>query len=552
MKRTLALIIILALILPCVAIPAHAAGEYTDVPSDSWASGVISDAADLKLMEGLGGGKFGYGQAVKRAEFVTMLCRMFDWQAETTATPTFSDVKASAWYYTYIETAHGHDAFDSAANFRPEEAITREEMAVMFVRALGYKPLAQRAESIGAQAFTDVTKNKGYIAVAYDIGMINGLGDGRFAPSDTALREHLAAMMVRVYEKLNAETDWLHGFYAFSSYPQRQVTRDMDAVSAGWSRMCLDESGVYLNTTSSGNNEWRIPDSYESITQYLDEGGTPLKLDVYMDNSAGEAGALLTNEGHRTAAVDAIVAELTRVYDKVGENPYSGVTIDFEGLGGEAQRAGFTAFLTQLKGRLNELNLSLYVAVQPVAEGGYYDGYDYKAIGEQADKVILMAHDYNATDLTGFEGSEYYKTTALTPLASVYHSLSAVTDPDTGVADKSKLAIAVSFSSIAFTVKDGLLVSGKPSTPSVETIYERLKQADTTLGWSDTYKNPWAQYTTEDGTEVFLWYEDARSITEKIQLAQLFGITGVSVWRIGTIPDYSDTGLGYDVWSAIK
>lgn len=59
-------------------------------------------------------------------------------------------------------------------------------------------------------------------------------------------------------------------------------------------------------------------------------------------------------------------------------------------------------------------------------------------------------------------------------------------------------------------------------------------------------------YTTEDGTEIFLWYEDARSVSDKLQLAKLFGIQGVSFWRIGTIPNYADEGLHYNVWEGIN
>lgn len=550
MKRLLSLILALALALSLAA-PALASPGYSDVPADSWALGVIKSATDFGLVEGRGGGVFGYGAPVKRAEFVTALCRMFGWTLETPESGSFPDVGADKWHYTYIETALSHGVFDKSAAFRPEEAISREDMAVMLARALGYTPLAEAAEKLPSP-FTDVRSNKGYITVAYDIGMVEGMGGGIFAPASTARREEMAAILVRVYEKLVGKTQWLHGFYAFSSYPQREVTREMDAVSAGWSRLSLDGGAVYLNTGASNGNEWRIPESYESITRYLDEGGTPLHLDVYMDNADGVAASVLTDAAKRSAAVEAIAAELTRVYDKIGKNPYSGVTIDFEGLYGKAQREGLSAFLTELDAALDKLGKSLYVTVQAVTEGEHYDGYDYRAIGNAADKVILMAHDYNAVDLRGFEGTAYYKTTALTPLASVYVSLRAATDPDTGVADKSKLAIAVSFSSLAWTIKDGKLVEPSPSYPAVDTIYKRLSQPEAVLGWSDTYKNPYVSYTTESGEDIFLWYENGRSVSEKLTLARLFGINGVSVWRIGNIPAYPDPGMDYDAWAALK
>jgi spore germination protein YaaH len=192
----------------------------------------------------------------------------------------------------------------------------------------------------------------------------------------------------------------------------------MDAVSAGWSRLSMDAAhGVFLHTTSSGGNEWCIPASYEDITGYLEEGGTPLHLDVYLDG--GSSGAVLLSEENRAAAVSAILAELEHSYDAIGKNPYVGVTLDFEGFKGTALKEGYNAFLTELSLSLKAEGKSLYVTVQPATAGEYYDGYDYRTIGELADKVILMAHDYNATNLSGFEGTSYYKTAALTPIADV-------------------------------------------------------------------------------------------------------------------------------------
>ena len=46
------------------------------------------------------------------------------------------------------------------------------------------------------------------------------------------------------------------------------------------------------------------------------------------------------------------------------------------------------------------------------------------------------------------------------------------------------------------------------------------------------------------------YYEDARSISDKIELAKMFGITDISVWRIGAIPNGSaDTYM--NIWDTI-
>ena len=92
------------------------------------------------------------------------------------------------------------------------------------------------------------------------------------------------------------------------------------------------------------------------------------------------------------------------------------------------------------------------------------------------------------------------------------------------------------------------LVSQTRINPAPSTIILRLRQADTLHGWSESFRNPYIYYTTEDGSRYRLWYEDSRSVMDKVGLARMFGITGVSLWRLGNVPDYNDAGLFYDVW----
>ena len=72
------------------------------------------------------------------------------------------------------------------------------------------------------------------------------------------------------------------------------------------------------------------------------------------------------------------------------------------------------------------------------------------------------------------------------------------------------------------------------------------------MGWSETFRNPYLDYTTEEGQNIFLWYEDARSVTEKLGCAKILGAPNVSVWRLGLIPNYEGVGLYYDVMETLQ
>lgn len=214
------------------------------------------------------------------------------------------------------------------------------------------------------------------------------------------------------------------------------------------------------------------------------------------------------------------------------------MTIDFEGLRSE-QRADFTAFLTELADAVHGMDKTLYVCVSPVLlSGSYYDGYDYSSIGALADKVILMAYDYEARDMSDFVGTEYYKTAATVPLDQVFLGLSVLKYQ--GVA-ADKIVLGLSCKNVAWKIDGaGKMVSGAPVTVSNETLHQRLAQSDTVKGWSDTYQQSYAIYTTEDGSRYFVWYQDGASIARELETAKLLGISGVSLWRLGTIPAYSD------------
>ncbi|MBP1737243.1 MAG: hypothetical protein H6Q60_1124 [Oscillospiraceae bacterium] len=542
MKKRLSLVL-LSLLLLFTSAPASASLQsidaYSDVPVWHWAASYIEAAAEDGLMEGTGDGRFGLGQTIDRASFVTILCRMFDWELVTPDTPSFDDCGSDDWYYPYVETALAHDVFSGGASFYPDQAITRQDMAVMLVRGLGYDTLAQSLSA--SSPFPDVSDDVGYISIAYRIGMITGIeknGQTLFQPDANATREQAAVMLMRVYERYTSKVDWLHGFYALSAYSQIDLTTEMDAVSLGWSYLTTDDSGSpWLNTTSENGNSWAVPDGYEIALDYFQANGTDYNLNVYSTDDD-----LLASADSRDAAVSDIVAAAAA---------YNGVTIDYEELF-DSDKENFTAFMTALRAQLPSDQL-LYVCVPPVTlTEGYYDGYDYHALGELCDKVILMAHDYQVSSLSADAVGTDQTDTPLTPFKQVYAALVAITDKTTGVADVSKIALAISFSGVAWNVdSDGLLLSQTAAVPSLSTIYSRLTQSDTVIGWSDVYQNPFADYTTDDGISHYrLWYEDARSVEAKVRLAKLFGITGISLWRIGTIPN-GDASVYWNVWDTL-
>lgn len=538
---------VLAAVLTCTLLPAASAAGYTDT-AGHWAESYINQATEYGLMEGTGNGLFNVVDNMDRASFVAVLCRMFDWETVTPQSATFIDCAPDYWGYAYVETAAAHGVVDKGGAFRPTDPISREEMSVMLVRALGYQDLADDALDVSLP-FEDAAalEEPGYVALAWQFGLTTGVeeADGLyFLPAHSATRPECAAMLVRVYERYISRVNWLHGFYAVSAYSQIGLTDAMDAVSMGWGRLEYADGTVTVNTTNSNDNGWYVPEGASLALSHLEQAGTPCYLCVFGSasdtvtlpdgsTSSTVAAMLSTQEGQ-----DQAIAALTNL-----ARGYDGLTIDFEGLRA-ALKEDYAAFLARLRAALPASKI-LNVCVQP---GPYLDGYDFKALGEVCNKVILMAHDYRPPQSSIRVGATDTSAFALTPFSYIYDALTEITDPDTGVADRSKIALALSMDTTGFKLDEtGAVAEAAYYRPSIATLIQRLAQEDAQVTYVPAVRSSYVRYHDENGDLYQIWFESAESVTDKINLARMFGVTGVSVWRLGNVPNSES----YDLWSAI-
>lgn len=567
-KRIISYILVLSFVLSLVSMPADTntkSKSFSDVPANHWAKQYVQELRNRGITDGIGNNMFGMGKTISRYEFVTFLVRLMKWKLVNQPNPTFSDATdTTAWYYAPLETAVSQgllisvgSEFDKNADvskraFGGNYPITRQEMAIMIVRALGYGQIAAKLDF--ETVFTDVEKFKGYINVAKDLGIINGTGPTTFAPRETAKREEAAAMMIRMAQKLETKIKDLHGFYAIRSYHQVELLKDFNSVSFGWSRLGHSkEKGYYLETTKEKDkdNDFVIPLGYEKPLQAAKKAKLKTHLMIYANDTSriGESGNLTEFLGTTSEQAKVIAQIADQISDK--KLNLDGVVIDFEEMKGEVKKVQFVSFLQSLRYALN--GKRILVAVHPQRKEGiaYYDAYDFKEIGEWSDGVILMAHDYYAKKLTESEADQGYTLTPLAPLDKIYNALRFMTDKETGVADKSKIMLQISFGSVQWQKKDGKVLNHSAFQPTYDKIGEALVNHNAEITFTDQYSSPRASYVDKNGVENILWYEDARSIIAKVRLAKMFGVDKISVWRIGNIPT-DKKAPHLDVWTQVK
>ncbi len=492
-------VIMLVFVNTCTIIKADVT-SFSDVAPSHWAYNDILEMRTLGLTTGIGNNLYGIGRPVKRSEFVLFMKNLT--QAE--------DIEIK-----------GLDQNESA---------TREDMAVMIVRALGYESLAKQINV--QRPFKDVLENAEYITVVRDLGIMSGTGGENFSPEKTATREEAGAIIMRMHRKLNTGVNFVNGFYAIKSSNQMNLITNLDSVSYGWSRLDYISGDVYINIKAENDNEYRLPQGYEEPLNFAKNNGKQALLMVTTQDTKTPDGLSLTEKivsdaNFRKQAISQIIG----ILDK-----YDGVCIDFENLAGPNARTGLTVFLTELKGQLG--GKTLFTAVHPRRSGqDYFDGYDFKAIGEIADKVILMAHDYNAKRLTGLQMEQGIVMTPLTPIADVYEALKEITDTQTGISDKNKILLQISMDTAQWKKSDGKVINDRPYRPDYETLAARIKQGVTNM-YDEKSENPYITFTNEsDNTQNIVWYENDRSVNAKIKLMKMFGVSGLSVWRLGNIPD---------------
>jgi hypothetical protein len=111
-------------------------GYFTDVPDGKWYSTAVNTLAELGIVKGYDDGSFGPDVAITRAEFVAIAMRFAE--LDTSGTNIFSDVSAEAWYYDYVVGSVKYGWITGTnGKFRPDDTITRAEVATVVNRMLG-------------------------------------------------------------------------------------------------------------------------------------------------------------------------------------------------------------------------------------------------------------------------------------------------------------------------------------------------------------------------------------------------------------------------------
>lgn len=193
--------------------------------------------------------------SITRAEVSAILFRLLSDKTRDeyfTTESSFTDVKAGAWYNNSIATLEKAGVIVDTAKggaFRPNEAITRAELAAMLAQFSDAKP-------VKGVKFSDVSaEHWAYeaIAIAAKMGWIEGYPNGTFRPDATITRAEMMTLVNRALERVPSDEDHLLSKRVMLTFP--------DCKSGDWFYIAVQEatnSHTYERaaTEKNGDEQW--------------------------------------------------------------------------------------------------------------------------------------------------------------------------------------------------------------------------------------------------------------------------------------------------------
>lgn len=187
MSAMLSLVMALSVLSASIA-PASAA---------DWMEPYLEKLVSWGVMRGDSSGNLHPDRTLTRGEFVVLVNRAFGYDDTSAAIP-FKDVKASDWYYDDINIGYTTGYFNgtSKTTAAPKNSVTREQAAVLLARNLVLDD--EPGASLDFTDSNNLSNySRGLIRSAITEGIVSGYGDGSFKPKQSITRGQMAVLLVK-------------------------------------------------------------------------------------------------------------------------------------------------------------------------------------------------------------------------------------------------------------------------------------------------------------------------------------------------------------------
>lgn len=179
-------------------ISAVPAPVFNDMFNHLWAVESVNELAAKGIVSGVGEGKFEPARNVNREEMITMLVKAYGVSVDGAPENVFGDVPSGAWFAPFVSAAYakGYVAGTGDGTFGASSTITRQDAAVMaynIAKANGTVFTPTKDMFPDDKDISDYAKDAVYALKAK--GIVNGMGDGSFAPKASCTRAEAAKII---------------------------------------------------------------------------------------------------------------------------------------------------------------------------------------------------------------------------------------------------------------------------------------------------------------------------------------------------------------------
>ncbi|WP_193726693.1 polysaccharide lyase family 8 super-sandwich domain-containing protein [Paenibacillus guangzhouensis] len=184
--------------------PATPQVDLSDI-ADHWAKASIEKSVELGIVSGYEDGTFRPNGTITRGEISVMLARALKLEQVNTAFGFADQGQTPVWAQPFIQALvrAGYISGYEDGTFRANKEITRSEIVVIIVRALGLE-----VHPNVTLTFDDTDQMPGwakpYIAVAAEAGLIKGNGDGKFNPNASITRADAVTLILAMLSTSNS------------------------------------------------------------------------------------------------------------------------------------------------------------------------------------------------------------------------------------------------------------------------------------------------------------------------------------------------------------
>ena len=261
----------------------------------------------------------------------------------------------------------------------------------------------------------------------------------------------------------------------------------------------------------------------ERIALAREYGTTPLMMLTSLTEEGTFSNELVANILQDEALADRVIENTMAVLREKG---YGGLDVDFEYIPAEYREA-YPAFLNKLRERLTPEGYVLFASLAPKnsaeQRGLLYEGHDYGAVGEAVDYTLLMTYEWGYT---------YGPPQAVSPLPEVRRVIDyAVTE-----IPREKIFLGIPNYAYDWTLP---FVRGESRARSLSNVAAVQLASDkkAEIQFDETAQTPYFHYyerdpATGDAREHVVWFDDARSMDQKLRLLRDYDLAGGSVWNI--------------------